>query len=51
MQFADFITYVKLVVGCSTDGSAATFIAGISTNVCAVPAFLSYQPISPLDGV
>jgi hypothetical protein len=33
--FVDFITY-KLVDGCSTNGSTATFIAGVSTNVCRI---------------
>jgi hypothetical protein len=31
--FVDFITKVKIVGGCYTEGSTATFIAGVSTSV------------------
>jgi len=31
--FVDFITKVQIVGGCYTDGSTATFIAGVSTSV------------------
>jgi hypothetical protein len=32
--FFGFITQVKLVVGCITDRSTATFVAVVSTSVC-----------------
>jgi len=31
--FVDFITYAKLVGGCSTDGSTATFVAAVTIHV------------------